>query len=70
MVIARKRIFVKNFFSISILKSTHPIIVLFFKYFATYKSWSSYWGNDGYVLVSSDSNMCGILDTPTYPIVV
>ena len=29
-------------------------------------SWSTYWGNDGYVLMSRKDNNCGVATTPTY----
>ncbi|XP_077283318.1 C1 family peptidase 26-29-p [Arctopsyche grandis] len=29
-------------------------------------SWSNYWGNDGYVLMSAKNNNCGVQTTPTY----
>jgi len=32
-------------------------------------SWSTYWGNDGYVLISQDNNMCGVTTNPTFPII-
>lgn len=33
-------------------------------------SWSTYWGNDGYILMSSKKNNCGVLDAPTVPMIV
>lgn len=32
-------------------------------------SWSTYWGNDGYIYMSADNNNCGVLDAPTVPII-
>lgn len=29
-------------------------------------SWSNYWGNDGYILMSAKDNNCGVETTPTY----
>lgn len=33
-------------------------------------SWSTWWGNDGYVLMSQRDNNCGVLTNPTYPTIV
>lgn len=29
-------------------------------------SWSTYWGNDGYILMAAKNNNCGVMTTPTY----
>lgn len=39
-------------------------------YWLVKNSWSTYWGNDGYVLMSLKDNNCGVETQPTYPIVV
>lgn len=35
-------------------------------YWLVKNSWSNYWGNDGYVLMSAQDNNCGVMTTPTY----
>ncbi|KAF7277901.1 hypothetical protein GWI33_009153 [Rhynchophorus ferrugineus] len=35
-------------------------------YWLVKNSWSNYWGNDGYVLMSSEKNNCGVMTSPTY----
>lgn len=35
-------------------------------YWLIKNSWSTYWGNDGYVLMSAQDNNCGVMTTPTY----
>lgn len=35
-------------------------------YWIVKNSWSTYWGNDGYVLFSQKDNNCGVATTPTY----
>uniref|UniRef100_V9IGG4 Cathepsin L n=2 Tax=Apis TaxID=7459 RepID=V9IGG4_APICE len=35
-------------------------------YWLIKNSWSNYWGNDGYILMSQEKNNCGVLTTPTY----
>lgn len=35
-------------------------------YWLIKNSWSNYWGNDGYILMSARDNNCGVQSTPTY----
>jgi len=35
-------------------------------YWLVKNSWSNYWGNDGYILMSARDNNCGVMTTPTY----
>jgi len=37
------------------------------KYWLIKNSWSTYWGNAGYVLIAQNDNMCGVTTSPTYP---
>ncbi|CAG4983306.1 unnamed protein product [Parnassius apollo] len=39
------------------------------KYWLIKNSWSNMWGNDGYVLMSSRDNNCGVETMPTYVII-
>lgn len=32
-------------------------------------SWSTNWGNNGYILMSAQNNNCGVMDSPTVPII-
>lgn len=35
-------------------------------YWLVKNSWSNYWGNDGYILISAKDNNCGVMTMPTY----
>jgi len=35
-------------------------------YWLVKNSWSTYWGNNGYVLMSQKDNNCGVATSPTY----
>ncbi|XP_045540360.1 digestive cysteine proteinase 1 [Papilio machaon] len=39
------------------------------KYWLVKNSWSNLWGNDGYVLMSSRDNNCGVETAPTYVLI-
>lgn len=39
-------------------------------YWLVKNSWSTYWGNDGYVLMSQKDNNCGVTTQTTYPLVL
>ena len=38
------------------------------RYSIVKNSWSTYWGDQGYVYVAQEGNICGVATTPTYPI--
>lgn len=37
-------------------------------YWLIKNSWSTYWGNDGYILMAMKDNNCGVATEATYPI--
>jgi len=37
-------------------------------YWLVKNSWSTHWGNAGYILISRKDNNCGVLTSPTYVI--
>uniref|UniRef100_A0A674J9L2 Peptidase C1A papain C-terminal domain-containing protein n=1 Tax=Terrapene triunguis TaxID=2587831 RepID=A0A674J9L2_9SAUR len=37
-------------------------------YWLIKNSWSTYWGNDGYILMSMRDNNCGVTTAATYPV--
>ena len=39
------------------------------KYWLVKNSWSNMWGNDGYVLMSTKDNNCGVQSAPTYVLI-
>ena len=38
-------------------------------YWLIKNSWSTYWGNAGYVLMSQKDNNCGVATDATYPVI-
>lgn len=53
----------------------HQVLVVGFgkidnqEYWLVKNSWSTLWGNDGYILLSTKDNNCGVMTAPTVPIV-
>ncbi|KAF7487883.1 Cathepsin K [Sarcoptes scabiei] len=39
------------------------------KYWLVKNSWSTYWGNDGYILINQKHNDCGVLSDATFPLI-
>ncbi|KAI1297897.1 Counting factor associated protein D [Halotydeus destructor] len=39
------------------------------RYWLVKNSWSTYWGNDGYILMAQKDNNCGVMTSPTYPLI-
>ena len=31
-------------------------------------SWSAHWGDGGYIWIAEEGNVCGVANTPTYPV--
>ncbi|RLN51745.1 hypothetical protein BBJ28_00015360 [Nothophytophthora sp. Chile5] len=40
------------------------------KYTLVKNSWSTHWGEDGYVKISQKDNLCGVATAATYPVLV
>jgi len=38
-------------------------------YWLIRNSWSTWWGNDCYILMSTKNNNCGVMTSPTYPLI-
>lgn len=39
------------------------------RYWLVRNSWSTWWGNDGYILMAQKDNNCGVMTSPTYPLI-
>lgn len=56
------------------LKLDHAVLLVGYgtlegkPYWLVKNSWSTHWGNDGYILMSRQDNNCGVLSSPTYVI--
>lgn len=38
-------------------------------YWLVKNSWSTYWGNDGYILIAQKDNICGVTTQASYPVI-
>ncbi|CAK1590826.1 unnamed protein product [Parnassius mnemosyne] len=64
-------VFCKN----KIYQMNHAVLVVGYgtfngqRYWLVKNSWSNRWGNDGYVLMSSRDNNCGVENAPAYVLI-